>query len=72
MKDERNVVAGSVEERLPAGKYRVILEDGQEIMCHLAGKLEFNRVRVLIGDRVLVKRDPYGGKATDRIVRRVL
>jgi len=38
-------------------------------MAYLAGKMRMNKIRVLVGDRVEVKVDPYGGKG--RIVRRL-
>lgn len=61
---------GKVVESLPDTKYRVELEDGTEIICYLAGKMKINKIRVIIGDRVQVIVDPYGGRATNRITRR--
>lgn len=56
-------VLGIVTEALPNTLFRVKL-DGQdnEILAYLAGKMRMNRIRVLIGDRVQVELDPYGGK----------
>ncbi|MEK9182258.1 MAG: translation initiation factor IF-1, partial [Patescibacteria group bacterium] len=39
-----------------------------EIMAYLSGKMRMNRIRVLIGDKVVVELDEYGGKG--RIVKR--
>lgn len=50
---------GIVLEALPAGSFRVKLEDGKEALCHLAGKLRIYRIRVLTGDRVTVEFSPY-------------
>ncbi len=62
-------VGGTVIEALPNTLFRVSLEDGSEILAYLAGKMRLYRIRVLVGDKVLVKLDPYGGKG--RITRRV-
>lgn len=56
---------------LPAALYRVVFEDGSEKLCYLGGKLKFHKIRVLLGDSVEVILDPYGGRATNRIVKRL-
>jgi translation initiation factor IF-1 len=65
---DSSVVAGMVTEALPNTMFRVRLETGPEIICYLAGKMRLHRIRVLIGDKVTVTLDPYGGKG--RITRR--
>ncbi|MDO8505817.1 MAG: translation initiation factor IF-1 [bacterium] len=50
---------GVVEELLPGAKFRVKLENGQEILAHLAGKLRMHRIRILPGDRVRIEMSPY-------------
>ena len=62
---------GIVQEVLAGGLYRVAFEDGVEKLAYLCGRMKINRIRVLIGDEVEVVIDPYGGKATNRINRRV-
>lgn len=62
-------VHGTVIEALPDAMFRVELPDENVIIAYLSGKMRFNRIRVLIGDKVLVKLDPYGGKG--RIVKRL-
>lgn len=63
-------VSGVVVEALPDTLFRVKLNTSENvIIAYLAGKMRFNRIRVLIGDRVEVEEDPYGGKA--RIVKRI-
>ena len=66
-------IPGSVTEVLPSNLYRVQLdgEDAKSVICYLAGKMKLNHIRVLIGDRVTVVLDKYGGKATNRITRRL-
>ena len=60
---------GLVSEALPNTMFRVILDDEKEVIAYLAGKMRFNRIKVLVGDKVEVLLDPYGGKA--RIVKRL-
>jgi len=66
---QKNEVEGVVIEALPETMFKVVLDDGEEILTYLAGKMKIRRIRVLVGDRVLMKTDPYGGKA--RIFRRL-
>ncbi len=66
-KDE-NLKEGVVLEMLPNAMFKVEI-DGQEQLAYLAGKMRIHRIKVLVGDKVLVKTDPYGGKG--RIVRRI-
>lgn len=60
---------GIVTESLPNALFRVTLDGGEEILAYLAGKMRLHRIRVLVGDRVSLVLDPYGGRA--RIVRRL-
>lgn len=62
---------GTVIETLADFRYRVEIESGETIMCYLGGKMKFNRINVLVGDKVQIILDPYKGKATNRIVRRL-
>ena len=50
---------GTVSELLPNAMFRVELENGHEILGHTAGKMRKNRIRVLVGDEVLVELTPY-------------
>ena len=53
------VVNGVIEELLPGTQFRVKLENGQEILAHLAGRLRMHRIRILPGDRVKIEMSPY-------------
>ncbi len=52
-------VRGKIEELLPAGTFRVLLESGQNILAHLSGKMRLNKIRLGIGDEVKVEMTPY-------------
>ena len=61
---------GVVTEALPNTLFRVELQENKQIiLAYLAGKMRINRIRVLIGDKVIVEIDPYGGKG--RITKRM-
>lgn len=60
---------GVVTEALPSTLFRLKMEDDAEILAYLSGKMRMNRIKVLIGDKVEVILDPYGGKG--RIVKRL-
>jgi translation initiation factor IF-1 len=53
---------GEVTESLPGTNFRVLLEDGNEVIAHLAGKLRLYRIKVLPGDKVTVEISPYDSK----------
>jgi translation initiation factor IF-1 len=53
---------GTVIETLPSTFFRVKLDNGEEIIAHLAGKLRINRIKILAGDRVTVEITPYDEK----------
>ena len=50
---------GEVVEALPSALFKVKLESGHSILCHLSGKMRMNRIRLLPGDRVKVEMTPY-------------
>lgn len=66
---KEELVQGEVIEALPDAMFRVEFPDGGTLIAYLAGKMRLHRIKVLVGDKVVVKIDPYGGKG--RIVKRV-
>lgn len=67
--EKEELTQGEVIEALPSAMFRVEFSDGKVIICYLAGKMRLHRIKVLIGDKVMVKLDPYGGKG--RIIKRL-
>lgn len=68
--DKNDLVYGVVEEALPNALFRVILDESKEtVLSYLSGKMRKFRIRVLVGDKVGLVLDPYGGKA--RITKRI-
>ncbi|MEX0918860.1 MAG: translation initiation factor IF-1 [Candidatus Paceibacterota bacterium] len=66
--DKGEYVTGIVVEALPNAQFKVNMS-GEDKLCYLAGKMRLHRIRVLVGDKVQVLLDPYGGKG--RIVKRL-
>ncbi len=50
---------GVVVESLGNAKFRVRLENGHEILSHIAGKMRLHYIRILPGDKVAVEMSPY-------------
>jgi translation initiation factor IF-1 len=69
MDTEAQEVPAVVDEALPNTLFRITLDSGESLIAYLAGKMRLHRIKVLVGDKVLVKLDPYGGKG--RITRRL-
>lgn len=82
--DNAQRAVGVVEEVLPDSLFRVSItpesptdsEGASEVpaektvvLAYLAGKMRLHHIRVLVGDKVEMNLDPYGGRA--RIVRRL-
>jgi len=69
VKNTNQSATGTVVEALPNTLFKVEIDgqDGQKL-AYLAGKMRLHRIRVLVGDKVELTIDPYGGKA--RITRR--
>ena len=67
-KEQIETVGGTVLEALPNTMFKVQLENGEEQLTYLSGKMRRFRIKVLVGDKVKVELDKYGGKG--RIVLR--
>ena len=50
---------GVVIEALPSAHFKVKLDDGNEIIAHIAGKLRVYKIKVLPGDKVTVEMTQY-------------
>ncbi len=50
---------GEILELLPSAQFKIRLENGQEILGHLSGKMRMHRIRILPGDEVKVEMSPY-------------
>jgi translation initiation factor IF-1 len=58
-KEELIEMRGRVAEVLPDSRYRVILENGHELVAYSGGKMRKNRIRIIAGDDVSLELSPY-------------
>jgi translation initiation factor IF-1 len=52
-------VEGYVTEAMANSMFRVELENGHIILCHISGKIRTNYIRIMPGDKVKVEMSPY-------------
>ena len=52
-------VRGTVLEALSNANFKVELDNGIQVICHLSGKMRMNYIKVLPGDTVVVEMSPY-------------
>lgn len=50
---------GVVLEALSNANFRVEMDNGITLVCHLSGKMRMNYIKVIPGDRVSVEISPY-------------
>ncbi|MGB0757640.1 MAG: translation initiation factor IF-1 [Patescibacteria group bacterium] len=61
---------GEITELFPAGSFKVVLDNGHELLAHLSGKMRMYKIRLVAGDRVRVEMSPYDlekGRITFRL-----
>lgn len=69
VKEKAQNIFGDVFEALPNASFKVKLEDGSEVIAHVAGRLRMYQIKILPGDKVTVELSPYD-KTRGRIVYR--
>ncbi|MEA3384805.1 MAG: translation initiation factor IF-1 [Campylobacterota bacterium] len=68
-KDDVIVVDGKVIEVLPNATFKVELDNGHVVLCHISGKMRMHYIKILLGDTVKVEITPYSldkGRITHR------
>ncbi|MFH1402217.1 MAG: translation initiation factor IF-1 [Patescibacteria group bacterium] len=74
-KKEEQFIEGTVVEALPNTLFYVEVglngehKEKEKKLVYLSGKMRIHRIKVLVGDVVKIKVDPYGGRG--RIVQRL-
>lgn len=58
-KEELIEMRGRVAEVLPDSRYRVVLENGHELVAYTGGKMRKHRIRIIAGDDVTLELSPY-------------
>ncbi len=60
MAKEPNIeVDGEIVETLPNAMFKVILENGHEVLAHVSGKMRMHYIKILPGDKVKLELSPY-------------
>ena len=52
-------VEGKVIETLPNAHFKVEIEGGHIILCHISGKMRMHYIKILPNDKVTVEMSPY-------------
>ena len=68
-KDDVIVIDGKVIEVLPNATFRVELDNGHVVLCHISGKMRMHYIKILLSDKVRVEIAPYSldkGRITHR------
>ncbi|MDD2698501.1 MAG: translation initiation factor IF-1 [Arcobacteraceae bacterium] len=68
-KDDVIVIDGKVVEVLPNATFRVELDNGHIVLCHISGKMRMHYIKILLSDMVRVEITPYSldkGRITHR------
>lgn len=58
-KEDKITLEAEVVEALPDAQFRVKLENDQEILAYVSGKMRKFFIRILPGDRVTIEVSPY-------------
>jgi translation initiation factor IF-1 len=58
-KEDLMTLDGQIDEILPDGRFRVLLENDHRIIAYTAGRMRRNRIRSVVGDKVQVEMTPY-------------
>ena len=66
--EDIETIEGRVVEALPSTLFRVDTGGGKTLISYLGGRMRVHKIKVLVGDKVMVQVDPYG---KGRIVKRL-
>jgi translation initiation factor IF-1 len=67
--EDLETIEGRVVEALPSTLFKIALSNGKTLISYLGGRMRVHKIKVLVGDKVVVQLDPYGGKG--RIIKRL-
>ncbi len=69
-KDSTIELSGKIIKILPGSMYKVQLDNGLEVLCHLSGKMRKFNIKITLGDSVSIELSPYDltkGRITYRL-----
>jgi len=59
MNGDAIAVSGTVSQMMPNAMFRVDLDNGHQVLAHVAGSVRLRYVRIAPGDKVTVELSPY-------------
>ena len=60
MAKEKNIeVDGEIIETLPNAMFKVVLDNGHEVLAHVSGKMRMHYIKILPGDKIKLDLSPY-------------
>ncbi len=59
VKEQPIRVEAVVKDALPSAMFRVVLENGHEVLAHVSGKMRMHFIKILPGDKVTIEMSPY-------------
>ena len=60
MAKEKNIeVDGEIIETLPNAMFKVVLDNGHEVLAHVSGKMRMHYIKILPGDKIKLELSPY-------------
>ena len=58
-KEDAIELEGTVVEPLPNAMFKVVLENGHQVLAHISGKMRMHYIKILPGDKVTIELSPY-------------
>ncbi len=58
-KEEVLEIEGVVKEPLPNAMFKVVLDNGHEVLAHISGKMRMHFIKIVPGDKVRLEVSPY-------------
>ncbi|HMK44894.1 MAG TPA: translation initiation factor IF-1 [Dissulfurispiraceae bacterium] len=58
-KEDNIEVQGTIVEPLPNAMFKVQLDNGQQILAYVSGKMRMHFIKILPGDKVTIELSPY-------------
>ena len=58
-REDQIEVDGTIKEILQGGMFRVILDNGHEVLAYTSGKMLKHKIKIVLGDKVKVALSPY-------------
>lgn len=58
-KEENIRLEATVKEALPNAMFKVVLENGHELIAHVSGKMRMHFIKIIPGDKITVEVSPY-------------